>query len=265
MHSRPPVTPLRFSPRLPPPCSGASGAATTGAPACFQINGPCPNATAGAPAAAYLAGQVATVSMLKNLDHYNDASPGNFSAFLWNAKGVSQFLGAYPDTSAPSNSLYNLPVTIPAGACACAVGNLLLLPALQCVRVESRPHSPIIISPPCLTPTAGTPALSADAPSGSYVLQTIYFADHAGAPAAFYQCSDGACVGAACRTSSDWEYVNSFKHVYTSTSPLARVQCKCCEVAARSIVMMKTNSRIMAVSHWCHARRRRRPAAHRLP
>ena len=53
--------------------------------------------------------------MMKNLDHFNAAAPGNFSAFLWSAAGKSTFVGAYPDTPAPSLTQYNLPITVPAG------------------------------------------------------------------------------------------------------------------------------------------------------
>jgi len=73
--------------------------------------------TVGAPASAYVAGQVAILTLMKNADHYNKAAPGNFTVVLWDAgyKG-SQFLASYPDTASGDLSQYNIPVTIPAGA-----------------------------------------------------------------------------------------------------------------------------------------------------
>jgi predicted carbohydrate-binding protein with CBM5 and CBM33 domain len=56
------------------------------------------------------------MQMMKNLDHYNTGAPGNFSVYLLNAAGTSQFLAITPDTAAPSLTLYQTPVTIPANA-----------------------------------------------------------------------------------------------------------------------------------------------------
>ena len=108
MHLCPATHPIRA-------CSGVAGANESAATICFQITGPCPVPTAGTPAAAYVAGSVALVSAMKNMDHFNAAAPGNFSAYLWDAKGTSTLVGAYPDTAAPSLTVYQLPITIPAG------------------------------------------------------------------------------------------------------------------------------------------------------
>ncbi len=55
----------------PPSPRSATGAASPGAAACQTLQGPCPNTTVGAPATAYVAGEVATVTIMKNADHYN--------------------------------------------------------------------------------------------------------------------------------------------------------------------------------------------------
>lgn len=80
---------------------GAAGAGTSAANVCFQTAGPCGVTMTGAPTAAYVAGQNAYATLMKNLDHYNAAAPGNFTVYLWNASGQSQLLSATPDTPAP--------------------------------------------------------------------------------------------------------------------------------------------------------------------
>ena len=74
--------PLSLSPR-----AGAATAGTPGADLCLNVAGPCPATPQGAQTAAYLPGERADVVMLKNLDHFYAAAPGNFSVFLWNATG----------------------------------------------------------------------------------------------------------------------------------------------------------------------------------
>ena len=100
---------------------GATGAGSPAADICAQGAGPCGSVPAGAPTAAYFAGEQhhidmcvscaphraartfrvfshtatlpdAPASRLKNLDHFNASNPGNFSAYLWDAAGTSTFL-----------------------------------------------------------------------------------------------------------------------------------------------------------------------------
>ena len=61
----------------------------------------------GAPTGSYIAGQSAVVSLLKNVDHYQ--MNANFSIYLWDGKGVnSTLVGYYPDTTAPSMTVYQV-------------------------------------------------------------------------------------------------------------------------------------------------------------
>jgi len=80
---------------------GAAGAGSSAANVCFQTAGPCGVTAGGAPTAAYVAGQNAYATLMKNLDHYNAPAPGNFSVFLWNGAGSNMLLSATPDTPAP--------------------------------------------------------------------------------------------------------------------------------------------------------------------
>lgn len=90
---------------------------------CFQTKGPCPPTPQGSPASAFVAGSTTYVSLMKNMDHHNPAAPGNFSAYLWDASGNSVLVGAFPDTPAPSLTVYPVAVTVPAGTPA---GNYVL-------------------------------------------------------------------------------------------------------------------------------------------
>jgi hypothetical protein len=95
-----------------------NGAGTNAAPVCAYITpAPCGGGpAAGAPTAAFVAGQATTISMQKNQDHFYAASPGNFSVYLWDAAGDSTYLGTVPDTNAPSLSLFPLSVIVPSAA-----------------------------------------------------------------------------------------------------------------------------------------------------
>ena len=110
------------------------GANQAAANVCFNTQYPCGNTVRGKPSAAYFRGQNAFVSVsytyvytftslpavchstilqiLKNLDHYNPAAPGNFSAYLIASDNSRYLLGTLPDTSAPSLTVYQMEVSI---------------------------------------------------------------------------------------------------------------------------------------------------------
>ena len=104
---------------------GAYGATTEAAPACFQIDGPCPKTVKpdAIAVAAYRAGSQAIFTLLKDETHYAPTTPGNFSAYLWNAEGTATYLGSSE-----------------AGARCCGSGLPLQL-------VLSSPHSPRYAAP----------------------------------------------------------------------------------------------------------------------
>ena len=104
----PPLTP--HPPSSPPSRrGGAANAGSAGDPSCALLDGPCPAANpAGAPTQAYFVGDEIYMNMLKNADHFNAPAPGNFSAYLWDAKGNSKLLGSTRDTNAPSLSQYRV-------------------------------------------------------------------------------------------------------------------------------------------------------------
>jgi hypothetical protein len=104
-----------------PLCAGADGAQYAGNNTCANV-GPivgCPTTPAAGPTTAvYVPGEKIDVILMKNLDHWNSAAPGNFSVYLWDSNGASTFIAATPDTNAPSQSLYELLGFVPATATA---------------------------------------------------------------------------------------------------------------------------------------------------
>eukprot|EP01084_Bolivina_argentea_P074258 134733_1 len=82
-------------------------------------------------------GQPQTSVLIKNLDHYNAQSPGNFTISLWNALKNSKVkdLGHTMDTSAGSGTIYQIPYTIPATA---GDGHFFL----QAVYYPNNPNAP---------------------------------------------------------------------------------------------------------------------------
>ncbi len=105
--------------------TGAPGAGSPATNACANVGAaPCGGgAPAGSATAIYIPGQATTISLLKNQDHLNAAAPGNFSVYLWDAAGEATFLGAVPDSTAPTLSLYPVSVIVPSAA---QVGNYTL-------------------------------------------------------------------------------------------------------------------------------------------
>lgn len=56
-----------------------------------------------------MCGTCEVLQMLKNLDHFVAATPGNFAVYLWGANSTAgTLIGSTPDTAAPSLTLYQV-------------------------------------------------------------------------------------------------------------------------------------------------------------
>lgn len=159
-----------------------SGANQPGADVCLNVGaGPCGKAPAGTPVAAWVPRQEGWSHLLKNLDHYNAAAPGNFSAFLWDSDGKSTFLGSTRDLD-NNGAVYTIHHTVPDAP----EGNVSAQDVL--IATTALPFSPFVFRH-CLRPLPYPPS-SPQCLFLQYILQTIYFPNNAAAPPAFYQCSD---------------------------------------------------------------------------
>ncbi len=76
------------------------------------------------------------LQIMKNADHYNPTSPGNFQVFGFLADRFSHLLAQLPDTPSGALTLYNVtlpvPTTAPAGA----------LAGLQVIYNTNNPKAP---------------------------------------------------------------------------------------------------------------------------
>ncbi|XP_066300344.1 uncharacterized protein [Branchiostoma lanceolatum] len=99
----------------PPQRGSMTGINKPACPDCGLVTGPCglrpePNKTT----LALLAGSQYTVTIQKNLDHYDSASPGEFTiSFRAGMTGDFTLLQKIPDIGEPSLTLYSVNITIP--------------------------------------------------------------------------------------------------------------------------------------------------------
>lgn len=94
---------------------GAAGDDKPADNACALTTGPCGGVAPGTPSVTLKAGSTFQFQLMKNLDHFNPKSPGNFTVTLNPGAHVST-LGSTADTSAPSLTKYTVTGTIPSSA-----------------------------------------------------------------------------------------------------------------------------------------------------
>jgi len=80
---------------------------------CGQTVGPCGGRPLGLIKSVLSRKDNFTIMFMKNEDHYNAAKPGNFTFQLSSAQNSSVLLGSFPDTDAPSGTVYELPMGVP--------------------------------------------------------------------------------------------------------------------------------------------------------
>lgn len=91
---------------------------TEGSEACYLIKGPCGGVNASdSTVREYIAGETMTVTFQKNLNHFYESSPGNFTVRLFASERAeeAEYFGSTADTSSSSLSIYEVTGVIGSG------------------------------------------------------------------------------------------------------------------------------------------------------
>ncbi|XP_035658637.1 uncharacterized protein LOC118403890 [Branchiostoma floridae] len=107
-------------------------------PDCGLTTGPCGQRPAlNKTTVVFLSGSRYTVTIQKNLDHYDSSSPGEFTiSFRPSRKGGFTLLEKIPDNGEPSLTLYSVNITIPKPTAHSDIGTL------QAAYVTRNPQAP---------------------------------------------------------------------------------------------------------------------------
>lgn len=113
--------------------SSLSDSNNPGSNDCIFLKGPCGGQLPGTATTTWRSGQNVTIILQKNLDHWNQASPGYFAVNLMQGTMVKE-IARTPDTSAKSLTVYLLNGMVPTGA----TGRMIV----QAVYMTNNPQAP---------------------------------------------------------------------------------------------------------------------------
>jgi len=99
----------------PPQRGGSAGIFTPGAPICGLTSAPCGGQPVSTNPFIVKPGSQTVITVIKNVDHYFAANPGNFSFYGFSSGGRSPLLALLPDTQTGNLFEFNVTLPTPAG------------------------------------------------------------------------------------------------------------------------------------------------------